>query len=360
MPADRSGPKLSLAAVALALALLLFAAASPADAEADRKKAIWGPVTSGTQSLFPTYAELGVGIYQYSVQWQRAAPTRPAEPGDPSDPAYDWPTELDFAVSEAQKYGMQVSVMIQNSPPWANGGRPTNGAPKPKDLARFAAAASRRYPAVRHWQILGEPTLRVHFTPLGRKRGPQRYARILDAAYGALKSVNRANKVISGSSLTAGDVHPADWIRFMRLPNGKPPRMDMYGHNPFSPRKPNLKRGPKWKGQWDISDVDTMLEAIDENLRLGKRNKNLKIFIGEWTIPTDHAGSLFGFWGDRVTVADYLRRALRIARKVKRVYTFGWFTLLDQPPNPAGDEVNWGLLTWDFVKKPAYFTFRDG
>ena len=44
------------------------------------KKAIWGPVTSGTQSLFPTYAELGVGIYQYSVQWQRAAPTRPADP----------------------------------------------------------------------------------------------------------------------------------------------------------------------------------------------------------------------------------------------------------------------------------------
>jgi hypothetical protein len=96
------------------------------------------------------------------------------------------------------------------------------------------------------------------------------------------------------------------------------------------------------------------------DLRDGKRNRHLKIFVSEWTIPTDHAGYLFGFWGDRQTVADYLSRALTISRRMKRVYTFGWFTLFDQVPSPTGNELNWGLLTWEFEKKPAYYAYRAG
>ena len=93
--------------------------------------------------------------------------------------------------------------------------------------------------------IWGEPTRRFNFKPLipetrdrpltrRMKKAPHHYARILDAAYGALKRRSRRNIVIGGNSFTTGDVSPLNWIRNLRLPNGKPPRLDLYGHNPFS------------------------------------------------------------------------------------------------------------------------------
>ena len=166
--------------------------------------------------------------------------------------------------------------------------------------------------------------------------------------------------MIGGNTITNGQIKPGAFIREMRLKDGRPPRMDMYGHNPFSPRKPDLKQDPLKKDIADISDLDTLAGWLDHDLRDGKRNRHLKIFISEWTIPTDHAGSLFGYWGDRQTVATYLSRALTITRKMKRVYTFGWFYLYDQPPSPGNDEINWGLLTYDFLKKPAYYAYRAG
>ena len=41
------------------------------------KKAIWGPVDE-----FAKYADLGVGIYQYTLSWAAIAPTRPSAPRD--------------------------------------------------------------------------------------------------------------------------------------------------------------------------------------------------------------------------------------------------------------------------------------
>ena len=92
-----------------------------------------------------------------------------------------------------------------------------------------------------------EPTKSTNFQPLtpdggGRlsragRRGPRTYARMLDAAYGALKKLNRHNKVIGGNTFTTGTISPRNWMPAMRLPNGRRPRMDLYGHNPFTARR---------------------------------------------------------------------------------------------------------------------------
>lgn len=349
------------AAAAIATVAVGLACAPAAGAATSPKKAIWGPVQVGGVSQFPTYNDLGAGIYQYAVGWHIVAPTRPANPTDPNDPAYQWPADLDLAVTEAQKYGMKVSLLLIYAPPWANGGQNHAGRPNnPQDFADFATAAAKRYPSVRLWQIWGEPSIKSHFSPLGRKSGPRFYARMLDASYVALKALSRANLVIGGNTITGGDVKPLDWIRNMKLPNGRVPRMDMYGHNPFSPRKPKLSQDPVKKGTADTSDLDTMLGWLDTYLHKGKRNRKLKLFIGEWTIPSDHAGALFGFWADRATVAKYLSAALKIARRNKRIYTLGWYTLYDEQPNGMGSQNNWGLLTPSGDRKPAYFAFRNG
>ena len=65
-------------------------------------------------------------------------------------------------------------------------------------------------------------------------RAPHVYARMLDASYAALKRVSGRNLVIGGDTFTWGDIPVRLWIENLRLPNGRPPRMDFYGHNPFS------------------------------------------------------------------------------------------------------------------------------
>src|SRR4051812_1340275 len=123
------------------------------------KKSMWGPVTVDGVSQFPIYADLGVGLYQTTVHWDEVAPTRPADPSNPGDPAYQWPTRVDQAITEADKYGIKVSIMLIGAPSWANSGHDWRWAPDdPGDFATFAAAASRRWPTVRDWMIWSEPT----------------------------------------------------------------------------------------------------------------------------------------------------------------------------------------------------------
>jgi hypothetical protein len=363
------------ASLAVALVALLCAAAGASDAAAapSLRKAIWGPIERDGVSQFPIYDQLGVGIYQTSIRWADVAPTRPANPGDPSDPAYRWSPEIDRAVSEARQRGIRVLVAVGGTPRWANGGRGIAWAPKrAADYGRFLAAASRRYPGVRYWLIWGEPTKRTNFKPLaavvaGRKikpkhrRGPRRYAEMLDSAYAALKRVRRTNVVIGGNSFTSGTVPPLTFVnKLLRLPGGKPPRMDLYGHNPFSARRPVLSKPPLGYGYADFGDLDTLSRAVDRNLARPRGKRHLQLFLSEYTLPTDHSNWEFNFYVDRKTQARWLADALRVTRRSKRIYSLGWLSLYDDPPRPGGDEVNRGLMEYDGQRKPAFRAYARG
>ena len=359
------------ALLSLAVIVVLVMVA-PANANAaSHEKAIWGPATP---DAFGIYHELGVRIYETSLSWRQVAPTRPAHPTDPRDPAYQWPAEVTTAIREADRYGIRVMLMIAGTPAWANGGRDAQWVPRrAADLADFATAAARRYREVRQWMVWGEPTRQPNFMPLdpetpgqpltrAERRAPRRYARMLDAAYGALKHVRRRNVVIGGNSYTTGDISPLNWIRGMRLPNGKRPRMDMYGHNPFTLRRPDLRQ-PLFRpptGYADFSDLDALCRWLDRYGYRDRRGRRLRIFISEWTLPTDHVNREFNFWMTQAVQASWLRDALGIVRNHRRIYTLGWHALYDEPPRPAGDEVNRGLITYDGRLKPAFYAFRDG
>jgi hypothetical protein len=364
----------SLAAASVALLLALSALhPSPSHGRSPpQKKAIWGPVERDGLSQFPIYHELGVGIYQMSLSWADAAPTRPAAPADPTDPAYRWPAEVDTALAEAHSYRMEVLLLVSGSPPWANGGRAPRWAPRsPGDYADFMTAAARRYPDVRLWMVWGEPSKSSNFRPLSavrsgrrvtakQRRGPERYAQILDAAYGALKGVNPANKVIGGNTFTVGTVPPLVYLRLMKLPNGKPPRMDLYGHNPFTARKPDLRRRPLGGGTADFSDLDTLSRLVDTRLARPRGKHRLRLFISEFTLPTDHRNFEFNFWVSRKLQARWLRAALRITRTSSFIYSLGWLSLYDDPPRSDGLQVERGLLDWHGRRKPAFDVFARG
>jgi hypothetical protein len=134
--------------------------------------------------------------------------------------------------------------------------------------------------------------------------------------------------------------------------------MDMYGHNPFTPRRPDLSKPPLGHGFADFSDLKRLASWVDAGLGRGRRP--IRLFLSEFFVPTDHANHEFNFHVTRRTQADWVSAALRIVRHWSRIYTLGWFSLYDDPPRPAGDEVNRGLLDWRGRKKPSYFAYRSG
>jgi hypothetical protein len=362
--------------LALALALVALAAAAPQTPAASgrhftAKKAIWGPVNFRGKSQFPIYHDLGAGIWEYSLDWSQTAPTQPANPTDPADPAYQWPAELDQAVSEAGKYGIRITLLVRQTPRWANGNRRPNWVPSdPADLADFVTAASRRYPSVKLWMIWGEPSRHENFRPLKPQKlhsnrltkaqaaAPRYYARMLDASYGALKAVSGSNIVIGGNTFTAGDINPYNWVRYLRLPNGRPPRMDLYGHNPFTGRRPRVG-APQDRYVVDISDLPTFTRFLDRKVR-GPHHRRLKLFLSEFFWPTDHANNEFAFHLSPALQASWLGAALKIVRRSPRIYTLGWFSLYDDPPRKDRLSVNRGLMRRSGRRKPSYNVFRSG
>jgi hypothetical protein len=364
-------PLIALVAAALAASCTLSAGDAARAQEAwvsqTPKKAIWGPTALHGRSLFPTYRDLGVGIYQTQVHWHQIATARPAKPTDPTDPAYRWPSYLAETISEAERHGMQVQLMIIGAPRWSNGDQSWEHTPnEPSDFADFATAAAKKYPSVNLWMIWGEPNREPNFEPLRpakRRTGrlsaaeavaPRVYARLLDSAYEALKAVDPANLVIGGNTFTAagpGAIYTYQWIRYLRLPDGSRPRMDMWGHNPFGFRKPDLNDRPSRRGAVAFGDLRRLARALD---RARFPNSPLPLFLSEWGVPIGFEDSDLRYSLKPKEGKKWIRAGLRIARKWERIYTLGWVHPVDT------QRTSQGLLDTSGRAKPGYHAFRAG
>ena len=365
-------------------ALLACAIATSATAPAEAaprsfgNKAFWGPTrVIGGKSAFPLYRSMGVSIFETGMSWDLMAPTKPANPRDPADPAYRWPADIDFALAEADRYDMDVLVTVRGAPTWANGDRTAEWAPlRDRDYADFMTAASRRFPGVRFWQVWGEPSSGVTFKPFkeppypkplripltrAESVAPRRYARLLDSAYVAIKRADKRDVVVGGNTFSGGAILPLDWIRAMRLPSGRPPRMDMFGHNPFTQRPPNLADGQLIPGLgWgDFSDLDLVARYVDR-YQTPRSGRKLKLFLTEFTLNTDRPSTSFNFWVTPAVEAQWVAAALRITRGWRKVYALAWINLYDDPPAEEGNEVRAGLLDWQGRRKPAFKAFKRG
>jgi hypothetical protein len=342
----------------------MLALGTPA-AQADSYKSIWGPVRMPNgSSAFPVYGDLGVRVLQLALTWANIAPERPANPTDPADPAYRWPADVEEAVQRAPRYGIRLMLQVMTSPAWANGGMPPEWAPSNGDYVNFLVAASRRYPSIRHWMIWGEPNRAAVFQPMpvDSPVGPRRYATLLEAAYRALKRHSRRNRVIGGMSLSFGEVMARDYLRWMRLPNGKPPPLDLWGHNAFSPRFPNLRLGPypgEPRGR-DFGELDTFYRELRRTYR-GQyrrfRRRGPRLWLSEYTIPSDNANHIFPYHVTRRIQARYLTEAYRIAHRTPFIAGLGWIGLLDEPAS-VPDHGAIGLMTYEGKKKPAYLAYK--
>jgi hypothetical protein len=315
------------------------------------------------RSIVPELRRLGVRVWSSGISWASIAPTRPANPTDPNDPAYQWPAGLDATLKTMRAAGIEPVLLVNGFPAWSNGGRDSSWAPKdPRDYGNFMAAAVRRYPQVRRWLAFSEPGNYVNFKPQGAhgRRAPRIYARLLDAAYGAMHAA-RPNVVVIG-----GNVHPAGkndetttapdtFIANMVLPNGRRPRLDMFGINPYTERPLDLAL-PHRAGRVDFDDLDW----LSRRLHTLWPTRNLKIFIDEFGWNTEHAAQGWLYYISRKKQAVNLSKAYALAVKVGSIDTMCWFQLYDDPPEKRGQYWwNWtsGLRTWNGVRKPGWRAF---
>lgn len=370
MREHRFGCRLALLALVTVAALLGPAASSHA-----LEKGFWGPVRVEGRSQFPIYKDLGVTVYQYALRWESVAPTRPKRPTDPEDPAYQWPAGLDDAIKEARRYRIKLALMLIGAPPWANGGKDWRWAPKRGgEFGKFAEAASRRYPDTRYWMVWGEPTREGNFQPMdpltdelaeGTRLTPRqrtaalRYSQLVDAAYAGVKRVDRSDLVIGGMTFSGGDIRTYNWVRSLKLSNGRPPRMDMWGHNPFSFRKPDFRKPQSTFGVVDFSDLPRLARLLDTRIRR-PNGQPLSLYLSEFALPTGPDAE-FNYYLTPGTQASWIRAGLKLSRRYRRIHTFGYIHLYDDPPRADGGPIiQSALLEASGAKKPGYQAFKKG
>ena len=348
----------------------LVATASPADRAAGRSSRS-GPTKCITDNprapdgrwIFPELRSLHARVWVGALSWAAVASRRPANPRSPKDPAYTWPAEISGAVKAARAAGIEPVLYVNGFPSWSNGGADPTWVPfDPADYGNFMAAAVRRYPQVRRWIAFGEPSHALNFKPQGEggRRAPRLYARLLDSAYGAMHAVRR-NVIVVGGNVHPGGLNddaataPDTFLKYMVLPNGRRPRMDMFGINPYTERPLDMSL-PHMPHRVDFNDLDWLIRQLDRYYP----RKRLQLFIEEFGWNTEHEATGWLFVVSRKEQAARLTRAYRIAARLPRINTMCWFQLYDSPPyRSEGKWLNWttGLRTAQGAMKPSRAAF---
>jgi hypothetical protein len=321
------------------------------------------PIRSG-KTIFPELRTLRVREWSGVLSWASVATSRPVHPRSPKDPAYHWPADLDRVIKAARANGIAPVLNVTGFPSWANGGKSGEWVPAHvSDYANFAAAAVARYTTVKRWMIISEPSSFYILRPQGGggRTAPRFYARLLDAAYAAMHSVRHNIVVIGGNVHPYGlndesTTAPDTFLRNMVLPNGRRPRLDLFGINPYTERPLDLRLG-KRPLRVDFDDLDWLAKTLDHYWP----RRHLKIFIDEFGWNTEHEALGWLYYVPRAKQAANLRNAFALATKFGRVDTICTFQLYDSPPSRNSTQwLNWttGLRTWDGVRKLAWATFR--
>jgi hypothetical protein len=294
----------------------------------------------------------GVETWRVEFSWDLVQPRKGS---------FDWAAG-DRKVLEAARAGIDVLGLALRAPAWANGGDADPFVP-PKDPAAYAAflkALVGRYGPngslwlehpevrkrpVRAWEIWNEPNLINYFRtqPFAKP-----YARLLRAAYKAVKQADRGATVLMASMANYS------WRDLDKLLALKGPRLrfDAAGAHPFSGRPSNM-----------LKIVRLNREVLDDH---GYRKKPLWLTELTWSSAKGKKQPLTQNWetteagqAQRLKSAYGLLLRHRKALRLQRVFWYSWATVDNGSVNSFDYS---GLLQWrpdnTFRRKPAFFAFR--
>lgn len=230
-------------------------------------------------------------------------------------------------MNQERRDGLNVLGLLDYSNTW---GYPDHGWMPHADMRRLIADYTAYvYAVVRHfrgriraWQIWNEPDLPMFWKPAPN---PSDYARLLDAAYGAVKRADPTSVVVM-AGMSGVD------LPFLRAVVARRPRFDVISIHPYRTAPENQL----------IAEVKSL------------RSMRRPIWFSEIGWPA--GAGCYVVCTDEAAQAAYLVRfyALAAATGVQRVF---WYDLRDDPHTPASPEAHYGLLRRDLSAKPSFLAY---
>ncbi len=196
-------------------------------------------------------------------------------------------------------------------------------------FAMFAAEAVKRYRGRGIiWEIWNEPNIGYFWKPV---TSPENYAALVKTTASAIRRVAPAEIVVAGSMATDNKVP------FFTLcaKAGMLKYIDAVTMHPYRKTAPEVNLGLAYK---QIRDIIKQYNPA---------NPNIPIISSEWGYSTVWTGM------NEAKQASYLQRSF-LLNKYYGIPVSIWYDYRDNGTNPTNPEHHFGILRYDYSKKPAY------
>ena len=303
-------------------------------------KGMWSDYTDTQRAaVLDKLAAAGVDTVRIDVSWAMLQPTGPD--------SYDtWGVGfVDRVITMARERGLTPLVTLWMTPAWANGGRGDRALPtNPADYARAARWAAAKWAGrVGAWEIWNEPNSDDFMTGAD----PVAYARLLQAAYPAIKAGDPQATVVSGGTMYVD----TDWIAKMYAA-GAGGNFDAIAVHPYMGVADQAPETPDDGTQWTLAHVASLHDLMVQH---GDGAKGIWLTEMGWSTHATAADA--PNWQRGVTEkaqADFTVRSIAFtASKLPWVTHMFFYTERDQVDSHVQDN-NYGLLRRDLTPKPVY------
>jgi len=279
--------------------------------------------------------EAMVGWVRMDFIWEDIEPA----PGEFKFDKYDHIVELAFG------NGIEILGILDYSAAWASSAGRWNNPPKDNDLfIRYASSVVRRYKdKVKYWEIWNEPDSPIYWT---EQDGLRRYCLLLKDSYIAMKQTDPDCIVLNGG-----------------LANGSASVRQLYDHSVkdyFDILNIHIFDSPLNSGAIEraVAYPELAYKIMVEN---GDSRK--KIWITETGCPGIRGGSKINQWWlgenpDELKQAEWIEDIFTGLSGSKNIEKIFWAFLRDCNGHWDNGVDYFGLLRWDFSKKPAFFACR--
>jgi hypothetical protein len=256
--------------------------------------------------------------------------------------AGNW-TAMDAIAQAAARHGIELLPMVAYTPPWASSEREMWSFPDSQAFEDFFAAALRRYPQIRAWEIWNEPNLHVFARP---RPDPVGFVELLRAARRARDRVGSGANLIAGGLAPGGEIAIGPWLDTVARLGGLR-LVDGVGIHPYS------VRDPADPGSWMMR-----LEALHRRLS-ELAGRDMPLWLTEYGAPNIPFANGYGPALTGQQQARRLRVAFSLAARWRWVKNLTWYEYRDSCADVANADCNFGLVRSDFSPRPAYGALRE-